>query len=227
MIRRPPRSTLFPYTTLFRSPRPPTSTASPMVCGACFFLQPRSAIKQTHRAIRFIAARCIRAASERGLPHPDAENQRGTGVDELHDPLEPCDVLVLPDPEVLRRDAPFRSHGARFGEHQRGAADRARAEVHEMPIVREAVLARVLAHGRDDDAVAEYHFPGFEGLEQHAARMRPSLGGCDRAGRRTAPAPSPAAGRPLARRRTPSSFPSARAGPAPVASLALNPAGDG
>src|SRR5256886_8838633 len=27
MIRRPPRSTLFPYTTLFRSPRPPRSTA--------------------------------------------------------------------------------------------------------------------------------------------------------------------------------------------------------
>src|SRR5215207_10398936 len=25
MIRRPPRSTLFPYTTLFRSPGPPTS----------------------------------------------------------------------------------------------------------------------------------------------------------------------------------------------------------
>src|ERR1039458_10906876 len=27
MIRRPPRSTLFPYTTLFRSPRPEGSTA--------------------------------------------------------------------------------------------------------------------------------------------------------------------------------------------------------
>src|SRR5258708_14939752 len=26
MIRRPPRSTLFPYTTLFRSPRPPART---------------------------------------------------------------------------------------------------------------------------------------------------------------------------------------------------------
>src|SRR3712207_7987773 len=27
MIRRPPRSTLFPYTTLFRSPSPPTTGA--------------------------------------------------------------------------------------------------------------------------------------------------------------------------------------------------------
>src|SRR5436190_12341209 len=28
MIRRPPRSTLFPYTTLFRSPRPPARPCS-------------------------------------------------------------------------------------------------------------------------------------------------------------------------------------------------------
>src|SRR6266511_6244083 len=29
MIRRPPRSTLFPYTTLFRSPRPALGTSRP------------------------------------------------------------------------------------------------------------------------------------------------------------------------------------------------------
>src|SRR5438105_8360903 len=29
MLRRPPSSTLFPYTTLFRSPLPPTSTSLP------------------------------------------------------------------------------------------------------------------------------------------------------------------------------------------------------
>src|SRR5256885_13203775 len=35
MIRRPPRSTLFPYTTLFRSPprRPPHCTRMPLTCG--------------------------------------------------------------------------------------------------------------------------------------------------------------------------------------------------
>src|SRR6476620_12014651 len=32
MIRRPPRSTLFPYTTLFRSPR---SARSPPTCARC------------------------------------------------------------------------------------------------------------------------------------------------------------------------------------------------
>src|SRR5258706_1605594 len=34
MIRRPPRSTLFPYTTLFRSPPSPTSHR-PAPCPAC------------------------------------------------------------------------------------------------------------------------------------------------------------------------------------------------
>src|SRR2546427_1504734 len=32
MIRRPPRSTLFPYTTLFRSQSPPAPTLSPSGC---------------------------------------------------------------------------------------------------------------------------------------------------------------------------------------------------
>src|SRR5258708_18479655 len=41
MIRRPPRSTLFPYTTLFRSPSPPVScNSSPRT--ATFMNRPRS-----------------------------------------------------------------------------------------------------------------------------------------------------------------------------------------
>src|SRR2546422_4685247 len=38
MIRRPPRSTLFPYTTLFRSPTPSgcrDSAAAPSLAGSC------------------------------------------------------------------------------------------------------------------------------------------------------------------------------------------------
>src|SRR5256885_7710397 len=52
MIRRPPRSTLFPYTTLFRSPlakpdrrQTVSSHSTPMVAGACW--SPR--ITQTPR----------------------------------------------------------------------------------------------------------------------------------------------------------------------------------
>src|SRR2546427_4755666 len=36
MIRRPPRSTLFPYTTLFRSDHPRSPTHSPCPTASCF-----------------------------------------------------------------------------------------------------------------------------------------------------------------------------------------------
>ena len=48
-----------------------------------------------------------------------------------------------------------RANRRRFGEHQRRAADRAAAEVHQVPVVGEAILARILAHRRDDDAIAQ------------------------------------------------------------------------
>src|SRR6185312_17282522 len=35
MIRRPPRSTLFPYTTLFRSPTPTRRRTCPPCCSPC------------------------------------------------------------------------------------------------------------------------------------------------------------------------------------------------
>src|SRR2546430_5806081 len=43
MIRRPPRSTLFPYTTLFRSGRPLlVGSRRDFLIGACAFLLPQS-----------------------------------------------------------------------------------------------------------------------------------------------------------------------------------------
>src|SRR2546422_8112243 len=48
MIRRPPRSTLFPYTTLFRSP--PESSCGP----PCLFSTPR-------RSARFVTQAAVRA----------------------------------------------------------------------------------------------------------------------------------------------------------------------
>src|SRR3712207_8411167 len=52
MIRRPPRSTLFPYTTLFRSPGAPASESrlqvSPQTCdGGCFAGRPDPALPGT------------------------------------------------------------------------------------------------------------------------------------------------------------------------------------
>src|SRR2546430_10880572 len=47
MIRRPPRSTLFPYTTLFRSYSPIRSRRSPVRCGPRSMAEARA----THRAV--------------------------------------------------------------------------------------------------------------------------------------------------------------------------------
>src|SRR6267142_1204231 len=98
----------------------------------------------------------------------ELHSRQGTlPVDEAHDPRQVGNVLVLPDPQVLGRDAPLRRDRRRLGEDQRRAAHGARAQVHEVPVVRESVLARVLAHRRDDDPVAQSDFAKRQGIEEH------------------------------------------------------------
>ena len=87
-------------------------------------------------------------------------------VDEADDAREHLDVLVLPDAEILRTDAAFRRDRGRFGEHQAGAADRAAAEMDEVPVVGEAVRARVLAHRRHEDAIGERDAADRQRIEQ-------------------------------------------------------------
>src|SRR2546430_11300315 len=57
MIRRPPRSTLFPYTTLFRSPNPSHRIASPRT-------SPAAARNAPWRAVRYARARSEEHTSE-------------------------------------------------------------------------------------------------------------------------------------------------------------------
>src|SRR2546430_8930629 len=47
MIRRPPRSTLFPYTTLFRSPATPTSARTPTHTPSSIFQNPDAPVPPT------------------------------------------------------------------------------------------------------------------------------------------------------------------------------------
>ena len=89
------------------------------------------------------------------------------GVRELHAGGAPCactnrtirrkrvDMRVLPDAEIFGADAPFGGDRGRLGEHQPGAADGPAPEMHEVPVVGEAIDARVLAHRRHDDAVGQ------------------------------------------------------------------------
>ena len=65
------------------------------------------------------------------VPAEEADNAR-----------EVLDVRVFPDSEVGGTDASFRYHGVGFGEHRASAANGARAEMDEMPVIGEAVFSR-------------------------------------------------------------------------------------
>ena len=66
---------------------------------------------------------------------------RALALDEAGDARQRFDVLVLPDAEVAGADAPFGRHRAGLGHHQARAPHGAGAQVHEMPVVGEPVLA--------------------------------------------------------------------------------------
>ncbi len=76
-------------------------------------------------------------------------------VEKGGDALEFRDVLVLPDTEVAGGDASFGADGVGFCDNQAGAANRAAAEVDQVPVIRKAVYGGVFAHGGDGDAVWE------------------------------------------------------------------------
>jgi hypothetical protein len=99
---------------------------------------------------------------------------RALRLDEAEDAREHLDVLVCPQPEIVRADPALGQHGRRLGEHRRGAADGAAAEVHEVPVVREAVAARVLAHRRDENPVSQ---PDVAELERGEQMAGCSIGG--------------------------------------------------
>jgi hypothetical protein len=87
-------------------------------------------------------------------------------VREVDDARQHVDVVVLPDPEIFRADAPFRRDRGGLGEDQAGTADRTAAEMHEVPVVGETVDARVLAHGRHEHAVGEGQVANRQGIEE-------------------------------------------------------------
>lgn len=64
-------------------------------------------------------------------------------------------MLVTIDAEVARRNASRGADRCRFGYHEARAADGAAAEMNDMPVIRKAVDARVFAHGRNHDAIAQ------------------------------------------------------------------------
>src|SRR6185295_7333366 len=78
---------------------------------------------------------------------------RALGLDEGGDASQLGNVLILPDSEVAVGDAPARLDGGRFGYHQSGATDSAAAQMDQVPVRGESVLARVFAHRRHGDSI--------------------------------------------------------------------------
>ena len=85
---------------------------------------------------------------------------------EARDARQRLDLPVIPDAEIARADPSLRRHRRCLDDHQRSAADSAAAVMHEMPVRRHAVACRVLAHGRDADAVGQDDVTQLEGFEQ-------------------------------------------------------------
>ncbi len=88
--------------------------------------------------------------------------------DEAGDSLQGLDLAIMPKAKILRGDTAVFGHGNGFGKDQPGTADGAATQVHQMPVVGQAVLRRVLAHGGDHDTVRQGQLAQGKGLQQLA-----------------------------------------------------------
>jgi hypothetical protein len=78
-------------------------------------------------------------------------------VHKVDDARERRLLRVVPQPRAAGRDAAFGCRAGHLHHHQRRAAQRARAQVHQMEVLHHAIDRAVGGHGRDDDAVLELH----------------------------------------------------------------------
>ena len=106
------------------------------------------------RRVRFLPAELGRAFWSR-MAELDRDLRVGLGMDEIDEPLPGALVLVGVEAGAAGRDAPLRRNAGHFGEDEAGAALGALGVMHEVPIVRRAVLGLVLRHRRDADAVLQ------------------------------------------------------------------------
>ena len=93
----------------------------------------------------------------------------GVLVHEVDDAAPRVALRFVPEARAAGRDAPVRRDARHFTDHETGAAGRARAVVHEMPIVRHAVDRRVLRHRRHHDAIDELQVAQLERQEHRRA----------------------------------------------------------
>ncbi len=86
--------------------------------------------------------------------------------DKVGDAPQRGHLRVVPQPQVVRRDAPLGGDGRGLGHHQPRPAGGEAAQVHQVPVGGEPVVRHVLAHGGDADAVAQRDGAQREGGEE-------------------------------------------------------------
>jgi hypothetical protein len=90
-------------------------------------------------------------------------------VEKAGDPGQRGDVRILPDAKIAGGDAALGQDCRGFKNYQAGATLGAAPEVDEMPLAGESVHRRVLAHGRNTDAVREGNGTQLERREKWVA----------------------------------------------------------
>ena len=91
---------------------------------------------------------------------------RALRFDERGDAPQRFDLLVAPDAQVVGGNPPVRLHGGGFEDDQPGPAHGPTAQVHQVPVVGQAVHGRVLAHGRYGDAIGQGQLAQGQRLEK-------------------------------------------------------------
>jgi hypothetical protein len=86
-------------------------------------------------------------------------------VDKSYDSGQWLDLIVTPYTEVLRTDPPLREDGCSLRKHQSRAAHRTASQMNEVPVVREPINARVLAHRRNEHAVRKFNISNNEWIK--------------------------------------------------------------
>src|SRR5437867_2987283 len=76
-------------------------------------------------------------------------------VDEIHDPLPGRDMSRRVKPRAAESDAALRGDVRHFRHDERGPADRAAAEMDEMPVGGRSIACGVQTHRADDDAIVQ------------------------------------------------------------------------
>ena len=105
-----------------------------------------------------------------GMAKLQADLRAALRMDEIDDALPGLHLRFRVDAGAARSDAALRCHAGHLSEYKTRAAQRSRAEVHQVEVVRHAVVRTVGRHRRHHYAVRELHIAQSEWQEHRRER---------------------------------------------------------